>query len=188
MDYCDVFISCHSDGTHSLQRIHWRASDGMIHFSKSDEETNSSTFWMAWGWVNHSFISPHKPAVSRMNGKTFRFTKCTDEFLSFWPCRNSQSAAGRAAGEWGVAMETASVGQQRSDAPGATCNSWIPSHLATNSWKHVQPRHVEQLIIDPQFTYFGCVDPSRRFASRRHLLSSSSRTASHVLKDRRQPE
>ncbi len=26
VDYCDVFISCldsHSDGTHTLQRIHW---------------------------------------------------------------------------------------------------------------------------------------------------------------------
>ncbi len=38
MDYCDVFISClgsHYDGTHSLQRIHWGASDGMLQFSKS---------------------------------------------------------------------------------------------------------------------------------------------------------
>ncbi len=38
VDYCDVFISCldsHSDGTHSLQRIHWWASDVMLHFSKS---------------------------------------------------------------------------------------------------------------------------------------------------------
>ncbi len=38
MDYCDVFISCldsHSDGTHSLQRIHWWASHVMLHFSKS---------------------------------------------------------------------------------------------------------------------------------------------------------
>ncbi len=38
MDYCDVFISCldsHSDGTHSLQRNHWLASDLMLHFSKS---------------------------------------------------------------------------------------------------------------------------------------------------------
>ncbi len=37
LDYCDVFISCldsHSDGTHSLQRIHWRASDVMLNFSK----------------------------------------------------------------------------------------------------------------------------------------------------------
>ncbi len=53
VDYCDVFISClysHSDGTHSLQRIHWWASDAMLHFSKSDEETNSSTSWMARGW------------------------------------------------------------------------------------------------------------------------------------------
>ncbi len=41
VDYCDVFIGCldsHSDGTHSLQRIHWWESDGMLHFSKSDEE------------------------------------------------------------------------------------------------------------------------------------------------------
>ncbi len=38
MDYCDVFISCldsHSDGTHSLQRTHWWASDVMLNFTKS---------------------------------------------------------------------------------------------------------------------------------------------------------
>ncbi len=38
VDYCDVFISCldsHSDGTHSLQMIHWWASDAMLDFSKS---------------------------------------------------------------------------------------------------------------------------------------------------------
>ncbi len=43
VDYCDVFISCldsDSDGTHSLQSIHWLASDAMLHFSKSDAETN----------------------------------------------------------------------------------------------------------------------------------------------------
>ncbi len=64
VDYCDVFISCyHSDGTHSLQRIHLWTSDGMLHFSKSDEETNSSTSWMAWGCghfhlcLNYSFNS-----------------------------------------------------------------------------------------------------------------------------------
>ncbi len=34
--YCDVFISCldsNSDGTHSLQSIHWWASDVMLNFS-----------------------------------------------------------------------------------------------------------------------------------------------------------
>ncbi len=54
VDYCDVFISCldsHSDGTHSLQSIHWWTSDAMLHFSKSDEETNSSTSWMDWTGV-----------------------------------------------------------------------------------------------------------------------------------------
>ncbi len=33
VDYCVVFFSCldsHSDGTHSLQRIHWWASDSRI--------------------------------------------------------------------------------------------------------------------------------------------------------------
>ncbi len=33
VDYCDVFISCldsHSDGTHSLQWIHWWVSDVML--------------------------------------------------------------------------------------------------------------------------------------------------------------
>ncbi len=38
VDYCDVFISCldsYSDGTHSLQRIHWWASDVKLNFSKS---------------------------------------------------------------------------------------------------------------------------------------------------------
>ncbi len=38
VDYCDGFFSgldSHSDGTHSLQRIHWWASDAMLHFSKS---------------------------------------------------------------------------------------------------------------------------------------------------------
>ncbi len=59
VDYCDVFISCldsHADGTHSLQRIHWWASDVMLHFSKSDEETNSSTSWMAWEWIHFQQI------------------------------------------------------------------------------------------------------------------------------------
>ncbi len=44
-------VSCldsHSDGTHSLQMIYCWDSDAMLHFSKSDEETNSSTSWMAW--------------------------------------------------------------------------------------------------------------------------------------------
>ncbi len=46
--YYDVFISLdsHSDGTHSLKRIHWWAcyiSPNLFH-----KETNSS--WMNWGW------------------------------------------------------------------------------------------------------------------------------------------
>ncbi len=47
VDYCDVFISCldsHSDGTHSLQIIHWWASDGMLHFSKSNNNNNKKVY------------------------------------------------------------------------------------------------------------------------------------------------
>ncbi len=38
LDYCGGFISylnSHSDGTHSLQRTHWRARDAMPNFSKT---------------------------------------------------------------------------------------------------------------------------------------------------------
>ncbi len=59
VDYCDVFISCldsHSDGTHSLQSIHCWASDAMLHFSRSDEETNSSTSWVAWDTFQQIYI------------------------------------------------------------------------------------------------------------------------------------
>ncbi len=34
-DYYDIFICCldsHSDGTHSLQKIYWWASDAILHF------------------------------------------------------------------------------------------------------------------------------------------------------------
>ncbi len=48
-----MFLSdSHSDGTHSLQSIHCWDTDAVIHFSKSDEETNSSSSWMAWGWAH----------------------------------------------------------------------------------------------------------------------------------------
>ncbi len=50
VDYCDVFISCldsHSDGTHSLQRIHCWDSEWM-HFSKSDEGFICFLFMKTW--------------------------------------------------------------------------------------------------------------------------------------------
>ncbi len=56
-------LDSHSDGTHSLQSIHCWTSDVMLHFSKSDEETNNflnglriSTFSAnVHFWVNFSF-------------------------------------------------------------------------------------------------------------------------------------
>ncbi len=58
-----VFISCldsHSDGTHSLQRIHWWASDAMLHFSKSDEKTtswNACTFFSTFTCLGELYLS-----------------------------------------------------------------------------------------------------------------------------------
>ncbi len=37
---------CHSDGTHSLQRIHWWGRDLMLNLKKNLK--NSSTSWMPW--------------------------------------------------------------------------------------------------------------------------------------------
>ncbi len=73
VDCSNVFISCldsHSDGTHSLQRIHWWASDAMIHFSKSvliknklicilnDLRGSTFSFFKCHIWVNYSFKFP----------------------------------------------------------------------------------------------------------------------------------
>ncbi len=57
--YCDVFISClnsHSDGIHSLQRIHWWASNAEFLQICSDKETNSSISWTARWWTNIQHI------------------------------------------------------------------------------------------------------------------------------------
>ncbi len=51
VDYYDVFISClhsHSDGTHSLQRIHWWASDMMLNFSKSVLMKRQNHLYLGW--------------------------------------------------------------------------------------------------------------------------------------------
>ncbi len=71
VDYCDVFITCldsHSDGTHSLQSIHCWDTDAETHFYKPDEETNSSTSCMSWGWAHFQqmlifskLLLEHKP-------------------------------------------------------------------------------------------------------------------------------
>ncbi len=56
VDYSDVFITrldFHSDGTHSLQSIHWWASDAMLNFAfYVSMKKNSSTSWVAWGLVH----------------------------------------------------------------------------------------------------------------------------------------
>ncbi len=54
--HCRASIGSHSDGTHSLQSIHCWDTDAETHFSKSDEETNSSSSRMTWGWVHFQHI------------------------------------------------------------------------------------------------------------------------------------
>ncbi len=49
VDYWDVFISCldsHSDGTHSLQSIHWWASD--VHFFRSVLTKKQTHLHLGW--------------------------------------------------------------------------------------------------------------------------------------------
>ncbi len=48
---CGVFISCldsHSDGTHSLQRIHWWVNDVMLHFSKTVPMKKQTHLHLGW--------------------------------------------------------------------------------------------------------------------------------------------
>ncbi len=58
-DYCDVFISCldsHSDGTHSLQRIYWWASDVKLNFSKSVPTKKQTHLHLGWPESEYIFI------------------------------------------------------------------------------------------------------------------------------------
>ncbi len=58
-DNCDVFISCmdsHSDGTHSLQRIHWWASDVMLYFSESVLTKKQTHLHIGWPKFQQMFI------------------------------------------------------------------------------------------------------------------------------------
>ncbi len=83
VDYCDVFISCldsHSDGTHSLQRIHW----WMDH--SSDEETNSSISWMAWGWVNFQQIFSFGWTIPLKCEKTLNIALVTTFSRTYFEC------------------------------------------------------------------------------------------------------
>ncbi len=67
-DYCDVFIGCldfHSDGTHSLLRIHWWASHVMLNFSKCISIKKQTQLHIRWlkgkseaKWVNLEQIFP----------------------------------------------------------------------------------------------------------------------------------
>ncbi len=85
VDYWDVFISCldsHFDGTHSLQWIHWWASDVMLNFSKSilmKKQTHESTFfWGGWAIrITHDNICIH--CDCRDGGKA-----CFSYFILFY--------------------------------------------------------------------------------------------------------
>ncbi len=51
VDYCDVFISCldsHSDGTHSLQMIHWKVSHVMLDFQQSVQMIKKTHLYHGW--------------------------------------------------------------------------------------------------------------------------------------------
>ncbi len=64
VDYCDVPISCldsHSDGTHSMQWIHWWIGDVMLHFSTSVPMKKQTHLHFGWPEVEYIFSNtrPH---------------------------------------------------------------------------------------------------------------------------------
>ncbi len=52
VDYLEVLWITHSDGTHSLQRIHWWASDGMLNYSKSIQIKKQTHLHLEWPEVS----------------------------------------------------------------------------------------------------------------------------------------
>ncbi len=70
VDYCDVFISCldsHSDGTHSLQRIHRWASDVMLNLSKTFLIKKQTHLHLEWPEDKYIFISGWTTPLKMLN-------------------------------------------------------------------------------------------------------------------------
>ncbi len=93
MNYGDVFISClysHSDGTHSLQRIHWCSNNVKLNFSKSVPVKKQTHLHLGWPEDEYIFsnlkkkncelsfkiasnyinISCEKPSISSSSGSS----------------------------------------------------------------------------------------------------------------------
>ncbi len=88
-------LDSHSDGTHSLQRIHWWTNNVMLHFSKSNEETNSSTSWMTWGrgWAHFQqmFIFGWTPLLIHVTLHThssFKTRRRPQKLLNGYKCHH----------------------------------------------------------------------------------------------------
>ncbi len=71
--YLVMFLSAvwtHSDGTHSLQGIHWFLFNAKFLKINSDEERNSFTSWMARGWIHfqqHFWVNYSFKTVKALN-------------------------------------------------------------------------------------------------------------------------
>ncbi len=100
--YCDVFISCldsHSDGTHSLQRIHWWANDGMLRFCKS-VLIKKQTLHIGWPegeyilskffvlWVNCSFKISTCCILSHKRHHQISACTCADFQVNYGKCNS----------------------------------------------------------------------------------------------------
>ncbi len=119
------FISCldsHSDGTHSLQRIHCWASDAMLHFPKPDEETNSSTSWMIWRWGHFQLIQMYRwttPVtvmhgilwLTRLTSFSTPFLLNTNNYAAWHPEQNPRSSSAYSSAKHAVIKVSFTPGQ-----------------------------------------------------------------------------
>ncbi len=75
VEYFNVFLICfntHSDHSHSLQRINWRASDVMLHFFKYVQMKKQTHLW----WPEGKQISAHFYFCVNNSFKIFIFMFC----------------------------------------------------------------------------------------------------------------
>ncbi len=82
VNYCDVFISCldsHSDGTHSLQRIHWWANYIKLNFSKSVPMKKKLIYILDCLRVSKIYTTFHFWVTFPLNSWSFLLTLCQTE-------------------------------------------------------------------------------------------------------------
>ncbi len=169
VDYCDAFMSCldsHSDGTHSLQRIHWWESDMMLNFSKSVPMKKQTHQHLGWPQVSANFHFGWTIPLIHSTGQAIcLYSSMNFNWMSFWHWFKKYASVSTTHWTWVCLMH---------------CSQTLLLVKATTSWV---------ICADEVMNLFICVSayrqrmPEAAGADGTSLTSTQNRTTSRQNKN-----